>query len=258
MPAGSDEGRSRLASDPASASHDLVIAGIQPTTLVDYPGLVAAVVFTAGCGFRCPFCHNPELVLPERVRSGPTVDEASVLATLAERSGFLDGVVITGGEPTLHRGLARFAERIKDLGLRVKLDTNGTRPDVLDRLFDRGLLDYVAMDIKAPPDLYERYAGVRVDLAAIEASIERIVRRAPEHEFRTTVAPGLSVDDIERTAEWLNSQGARRYALQRFRVPDDKGLVDASWEGRSGLDADDLQRAWERIAGRFSDGRVRA
>ncbi len=129
------------------------IAHILPTTLIDYPRKVAALIYTPSCNFRCPFCHNPELVLPERIALLNPIPEDRVLALLAERKGFLDALAITGGEPTLHHDLSRFIGEVKRLGYLVKLDTNGSHPEVLAGLFDAGLLDYVAMDVKAPPCL---------------------------------------------------------------------------------------------------------
>jgi len=243
-------------SSTAREGERFTVAGFRPTTLSDYPDRVAAIVFTPGCTFRCPFCHNPELVLPDRVASLSLLREDDIVQELCERRTFLDGVVITGGEPSLQPGLPRFAEQVKELGLRVKLDTNGSRPDVLARLLRDGLVDYVAMDVKAPPGAYARLAGVPCDLAAIEQTIDWIRRRAPEYEFRTTVAPTLARGDILRIAEWLH--GARRYVLQPFRATPEKGLVDPSWEARDALTVVAIRQVWNEIKNRFPDGGVRA
>ena len=232
----------------------LPIAGFQPTSLIDYPDRVAAVLFTAGCNLRCPFCHNPDLVLPESVAGLTLFDIEDVLRRLEERVGFLDGVVITGGEPTLHPSLGVFLGRLKALGLLVKLDTNGTDPDALGRLLDVGLVDFVAMDVKASRASYDRLAGTAVDLEAIGCSIKTIRERVPEHEFRTTVAPTLDAGEILAIADWIGT--AKHYVLQRFRVPD-AGLVDSTWGEREALPAGELREIWDRISGRFDGGGVR-
>jgi len=231
------------------------IAQLLPTTLIDYPGKVAALAYTAGCNFRCPFCHNSELVLPEKIQTMHLIPENDVLYFLRERGNFLDALSITGGEPTLHGDLPRFIKRVKQLGLLVKLDTNGSRPEVLKELFDDHLLDYVAMDVKGPANRCDDLAGVHVDLDAIGRSIKLIMDRAPDYEFRTTVAPTITAEDIEDTVEPV--QGARRYFLQAFVVPEGKDLVDPSWNGKTALSKAELEGVWERIKGNFSDGGVR-
>jgi pyruvate formate lyase activating enzyme len=233
----------------------LPIGGFRPTTLVDYPDAMAATVFTSGCNFRCPFCHNPDLVLPERIAASARLDTAHVLETLGRRVGFLDAVVISGGEPTIHPQLSRFASEAKRLGLRIKLDTNGGHPDVLDELLAEGLVDYVAMDVKAPPAAYPRWTGVPCDLSALERSIDLIVTHASAYEFRTTVAPGLAVADLAAIAGWI--RGAKRYVLQRFHIADATGLVDPSWAGRDALSVETLHRVWNELSPRFASGGVR-
>jgi len=229
-----------------------LIGGVQWTTLIDYPGKIAATLFTVGCNFRCPFCHNPELVDSDRL--APTLDEDEVLDRLRERVGFIDGVVISGGEPTIQSSFPSFVERVKRLGLLVKLDTNGSHPDVLGQLLAAHAIDYVAMDVKAPPDDYEHLTGGFCDLDAIERAIDLIVERAPDYEFRTTVAPPLGREDVLRIADRLS--GARRYVLQAFRVPE-KGLVDPAWETRTGLSKGELDRLWNEIRSSFVAGGVR-
>ena len=231
------------------------IAQILPTTLIDYPNRVAALIYTPLCDFRCPFCHNSELVLPEKIRKLQLIPENDILYFLREREKFLDALCITGGEPTLHDDLPRFIGRVKQLGLLVKLDTNGSRPEVLKELFDNHLLDYVAMDIKGPTNRYDELAGVHVDLDAVRRSIKLIMERAPDYEFRTTVAPTITAEDIEDTVELV--QGAKRYFLQTFVVPDGKNLVDPSWNARAALSKTELEAVWERIKKNFPDGGVR-
>jgi len=231
------------------------IAQLLPTTLIDYPGKVAALAYTAGCNFRCPFCHNSELVLPEKIETMQLIPENDILYFLRERGNFLDALSITGGEPTLHEDLPRFIERVKKSGLLVKLDTNGSRPEVLKELFDNHLLDYVAMDVKGPAARYSELAGVHVDLDAIRRSIKLIMENAPDYEFRTTVAPTITPGEIESTVELV--QGAKRYFLQTFIVPEGKDLVDPSWNDKSALSKGELEDVWERIKANFPDGGVR-
>jgi len=231
------------------------IAHVLPTTLVDYPDRVAALVFTPGCSFRCPFCHNSELVLPERIAALPLIPENDLVYFLRERAGFLDAVVITGGEPTLQSSLSAVMQRVKRLGLLVKLDTNGSRPEVLEALLDERLLDYVAMDIKAPLERYRELCGTTVDLGAIRRSIDLIKTRAPDYEFRTTAAPTLTQDDIRAIAGLID--GAKRYILQPFVVPQGKDLVDPAWRDKPALSQDALRSVWNAIRDRFEDGGVR-
>jgi len=231
------------------------IAYLLSTTLIDYPGKVAALGFTTGCNFRCPFCHNCELVLPEKIETLKLIPENEILYFLRERRGFLDGLAITGGEPTVQPGLFRFIERVKGLGLLVKLDTNGSWPEVLEELLDAHLLDYIAMDLKGPAARYDEMAGVHVDMAAITRSIRLIIERAPDYEFRTTTAPTMTAKDIKEAVSLI--AGAKRYFLQQFVVPTDKDLVDPAWNEKTALSKTELEVVWERIKGNFSDGGVR-
>jgi pyruvate formate lyase activating enzyme len=201
------------------------IRGWVKTSLIDYPGKIATVIFTGGCNFRCPYCQNSELVLhPESLpelglssrRRTETIDPANIFQALAQRRGLIDGMVITGGEPTLQDSLQDFLQKAKELGLAVKLDTNGYRPQVLKDLLGRELLDYVAMDIKASPAKYPLAAGVPVDLRRIEESVKLILSSGVEHEFRTTVVPGIvAPEDVEEMVELI--AGAGKYILQQFR-----------------------------------------
>lgn len=233
----------------------MIIGGIQWTTLLDYPGHMAAVVFAAGCNFRCPFCHNPELVLPELVSQMDTSLDESFFTELEERRGFLDAVVISGGEPTLQPDLPQVLARIKDLGYLIKLDTNGAQSALLQQAIEDELVDFVAMDIKAPPNVYDELSGVSVDVATIEGSIAIIKRLAPRYEFRTTAAPGLSRDDLIQIGDWIES--GREYWLQEFRVPVGKQLVDEGYRDKAALRKDDLEAVWDRLRDRFDSGGVR-
>jgi len=210
------------------------IAGLQKMTLLDFPGKVACTVFLAGCNFRCPFCHNFEIV---QGATQPLMDEAGLLAFLTRRRGLLDGVCISGGEPLLSAGLPGLLRAAKGLGFAIKLDTNGTSPDALRALLDEGLVDYVAMDFKNSPDRYASTAGVRdPDLGAIRRTAAMIVGGAVDGEFRTTVVDGLH-DEAAIRAIVAEIKGARRYFLQPFV---DRDTVPA--RGLQAPDADAMRR----------------
>ena len=196
------------------------IYGFQKTTLLDYPEHVAATVFTGGCNFRCPFCHNGVLVREPREEL-PRIPEEEVLAYLKKRRGILEGVCVTGGEPTLQSNLAEFLGRVKEMGYLVKLDTNGSRPEVLRSLMDAGLLNYVAMDIKASWDNYAKAAGVpRLNLAPIRESIELLGSGRVAYEFRTTVVKGIhTLQEFDQIGQMI--EGCPAYYLQCFRESED-------------------------------------
>jgi len=190
------------------------IGGYEPCSFCDYEGKLAAVVFTQGCNFRCPFCHNGAL-MPLRGASSINVDE--VLSRLSERCGKLDAVVITGGEPTLHADLADFIREVRALGFLIKLDTNGSRPETLAALIGDGLLDYIAMDVKAPWSKYAQLAGLPAPIENLQRSMHLIAASGLAHEFRTTVvAPMLSADDL-REIEAIIPAGSR-WKQQVFRA----------------------------------------
>ena len=206
----------------------MLIAGLQKLTLLDYPGTVACTVFTGGCNFRCPFCHNAPLVLPELM--GQDTDEEQVLAFLKKRQGVLDGVAITGGEPLLHKDIGAFLEKVRALGFKIKLDTNGSFPDRLQEIISAGLVDRVAMDIKNAPELYAKTVGLpALDLAPIERSKELLLRGDVDYEFRTTVVKGLHTEEsITGAAKWL--AGAKEYYLQQFQIQLCKDIVNSRYE----------------------------
>lgn len=188
-------------------------AYLQKTSLIDYPGRVSAIVFTQGCNFRCPYCHNPELVVPERYCDTISLDD--IFAFLEKRRGKLDAVVVTGGEPTLQPRLIPFMERIKSMGFLLKLDTNGSRPLVLREVIDRGLCDYLAMDIKAPLEKYSLLAGSLVNITHVRDSIDLVMHSGIPHEFRTTIVQSLlDRDDVLSIGRMI--QGAQLYVLQKF------------------------------------------
>lgn len=193
----------------------MFIAGLQKLTLLDFPGKVACTVFTAGCNLRCPFCHNSELVLPER--QPPKMDAQELLSFLRKRQGILEGVCITGGEPLLQRELPDLLRGIRELGFCIKLDTNGTFPERLRTLAQEGLLDYVAMDIKNSPERYAETVGLsNFDLSKVKESVDFLLSGAVDCEFRTTVCAELhSERDMHTIGQWL--QGAKRYFLQEFK-----------------------------------------
>ena len=189
------------------------IHGLQKMTLLDFPGKVACTVFLGGCDFRCPYCHNFELV----DGSAPAImEEGELFAFLEKRKGLLDGVAITGGEPTLRSDLPELMRRIKDMGYAVKLDTNGGHPDRLAAILGAGLADYVSMDIKNSPEKYARTVGLdAVDLAPIRESVRLLTAGEADYEFRTTVVDELhDAADFEAIGRWI--AGAKRYFLQAF------------------------------------------
>lgn len=199
----------------------VTIGGLQRLTLIDYPGHLAATVFTAGCNFRCPFCHNPELVGSGKLEAGSGILEKEFFKLLEERHGKLEGVCITGGEPTIQPDIVGFIEKIKALGYKAKLDTNGMRPDVLRLLYSKKLLDFVAMDIKNSPEAYNKATSVKTDIERVKLSVELIRNSGVDYEFRTTAVPGIHREgDFLEIAKWLS--GAKKYVLQAF---EDKGKI---------------------------------
>jgi pyruvate formate lyase activating enzyme len=203
----------------------MILKGLQKLTLLDYPGEIAATVFTGGCNFRCPFCHNASLVLPEKF--GATLPTEEFFAFLESRRGKLRAVCVSGGEPTMQGDLREFIARIKEMGFLVKLDTNGTRPDVLRALMDGGLLDYVAMDIKNSKARYGETVGVKnFDISPIEESINILRKGNVPFEFRTTVVRELhDAQDFAEIGEWLS--GDEKFFLQTFE--DSGDLIGAGY-----------------------------
>ncbi len=187
------------------------IGGLQKISLIDYPGHLSAILFTQGCNFHCPYCHNPELVQ----ETAALIPEEEVFAFLKRRMQLLDAVTITGGEPTIHTDLISFIKRISDLGFLVKLDTNGTNPHIVRALITRKLISYVAMDIKAPLTRYGETAARPVDIDALQESIALLKSNKIPYEFRTTIVKSLiTPDDFDSIGETI--RGASRYYLQRF------------------------------------------
>lgn len=187
-------------------------------TMLDYPGKVACTIFTYGCNFRCPFCHNATLVIDE----AELFSEDEILAYINKRKGILDGVCISGGEPLLQPDIFEFISKIKETGLLVKLDTNGSYPDKLKEAIDRGLIDYVAMDIKTSKENYSRVCDVNVKIEDIEKSVQILLENKVDYEFRTTVVREMHTrEDFEKISSWI--KGAKRYFLQCFK--DNENLI---------------------------------
>ena len=214
------------------------IHGLQKMTLLDYPGKVACTVFFGGCDMRCPFCHNAELL---DGTAPPVMDEKELLSFLEKRKGLLDGVAITGGEPMLQKDLPSLAARIRELGYPVKVDTNGNHPELLREMIDRGLAQYVAMDIKNAPERYAETVGIPgFDLSPVMESVSLLLGGRTDYEFRTTVVAELHDDgSFEQIGKWI--RGVRRYFLQKF--------TDRDTVPFAGLHAptDDQMHRWQNM-----------
>jgi len=188
------------------------LGGLQKTSLIDYPEKISAIVWTVGCNFRCPFCYNKEVVIGDV----ELIPEQEVFSFLKKRKNMLEGLVITGGEPLLHDDIKNFCEKVKELDYLVKIDTNGTFPEMLQKLIHDGLVDYIAMDVKAPLSKYENITNVKLDVGKIKSSIKIIRSSSVDYEFRTTFVPGfLKMQDIIEIAGLL--KGAKRFYLQQFK-----------------------------------------
>ena len=213
----------------------MLISGLQKLTLLDFPGTVSCIVFTHGCNFRCPFCHNSSLV------DGPAQEEISeneVVDFLKSRKNILDGVVVSGGEPLLHPDIAEFLKKVKELGYKVKIDTNGTKPEMLKKLVNDGLVDYVAMDIKNSPEQYKSATGVDGILEAVTESKDFLLSGNVEYEFRTTVVKGIHTkEQLVSLAKWI--KGTKKYYLQKYKCSENvlnpEGLDSFSDEEMEGF-----------------------
>ncbi len=218
-----------------------IFAGLQKLTLLDFPGYVACTLFTRGCNMRCPFCHNASLVT--RADEQKLYSNEEILAFLKKRQGVLDGVAITGGEPTLMRGLVDFMAEVRELGYKIKLDTNGTRPEILKDIVSRGLVDYVAMDIKNCRERYGETVGFDsgYDLSPIDESIDFLMSGKVDFEFRTTVSRTFHTEeDIVRIGQWI--AGDEKFFLQQFK---DSG--DVIGHGIKGYDNDEMRVLLDKI-----------
>ncbi len=192
---------------------------------IDYPGKFGQILFCAGCNFRCGFCHNPELIF----ENSEELNLNEIIKELKNKSesGWYESVCISGGEPTIYSDLIGFLEKLKKTKLKIKLDTNGTNPEMLKKILDKKLIDYVAMDIKSPIEKYSEIVGVNVDLNKIKESVE-LVKKFPEYEFRTTILPFFTKENFEKIGQWISSSGkVKNYSIQQF-VP--KKCLDKSFE----------------------------
>ena len=232
----------------------MIIGGLQKFSLLDYPEHLSAIVFTTGCNFRCQYCYNPMLVWPNEVgkvenitspeseevveKGHPQISENDLFDFLKKRVKKLDAVVITGGEPTLHSDLVEFIEKIRALGFKIKLDTNGTNPQMVNSLLEKNLLDYIAMDIKSSMEKYDLVTGVQPDLNEIQKSIKIIMESGVPYEFRTTMVPDLvDKEDIEKIGEII--KGAPKWYLQQFKQ--DVELVNSAFQGHAAYSDEELE-----------------
>lgn len=231
----------------------MIFGGLQQISLIDYPGRICAIIFTTGCNFRCKFCYNKEIVLPELIKDQIVLLEEDILDFLKSRIGKLEAVCITGGEPTLHADLKTFMKKVKDLGFLIKLDTNGTNPDILKELIDLKLVDYIAMDIKGPLNEkgYDKVTGIKTDIQKIKESI-KLVKSFKEYEFRTTVAPMLDEKDIFDIVQDISP--AKKYFLQEFKSG---YTLDEKCANIEGLDKEELEKIKEQIKDKFETVLVR-
>jgi len=229
----------------------LPIKGIQKLSLIDYPEKLCATVFVGGCNFRCPYCYNVSLVLePERLR---TIPEKEILDFLSERRGFLDGICVGGGEPTIHEELPAFLSKVKGLKFLVKLDTNGSRPKMLRKLIDEKLVDYIAMDVKAPLRKYGETVRAEVNIENIKGSVELIKASGIDYEFRITVVPHLTdEEDLMEIAQMLES--SKRFVIQQFRP---ERTLDEAFKGITSYPLERLVEFGQRITPFFKECKVR-
>ena len=216
--------------------------GLLPSSMLDWPGKICSVLFLVGCNFRCPYCHNPELL--ESGSGGETISWEDLASYLGDRLGWIDGVSVTGGEPTIHGDLPELCAKLRETGMMVKVDTNGSRPKVLASLISEGLVDFVAMDLKTSLDRYPQVVRRPVDTRAIAEAIDTILAAGIEHEFRCTVVPGLvGFEDLESLAR--RAEGAKSLVLQQFNS---ENTLDPDYRGVKGY-AEEVLLEWaERLS----------
>jgi len=230
----------------------VIIKGLQKLSVIDYPGKVSCTIFTFGCNFRCGYCHNPELVVDD---GRAEISEEEILNFLSKRKDFLDGVCVTGGEPTINKDLPEFLSKIKKMGFSVKLDTNGSNPEMLEQLVRSGLVDYIAMDIKAPLEKYDDVTKVKVDKEKIKKSIGiiRKIGNFPEYEFRITVVPGLfNGQDALAIGKWL--KGSKKFYIQNFR---NIKTLDKSFIERGPFTKEELENFCDIMKPFFEECKIR-
>ncbi len=230
---------------------NLNIKGFVPTSMVDWPGKITSVVFLPGCNFRCSFCHNPELISGYENIDNIKIED--IIDYLEKKKNWIDGVCITGGEPTLHSQLPEFINLLKNIGFQVKLDTNGTNPQMLCDLIEGNLLDYVAMDIKTYKDKYCKVINVDFDMDKIQKSIVFLKKGKVDYEFRTTVAPDLiGEEEMKKIGKWLS--GARRYFIQQFRPIN---TLDPKFLQKKSYSPDELKKLAEIVKPYVKECQVR-
>jgi pyruvate formate lyase activating enzyme len=228
----------------------MLIGGLQKTSLLDYPGQVSAIIWTSGCNFSCPFCYNKDLISSKKTKHS----EKEILDFLEKRKGLLDALAITGGEPFMQKDIEEFLTKVKKLGYLIKVDTNGMFPSELEDALDAKLIDYVAMDVKAPKKKYNMLAGKKVDIKKIQKSIDILRQKAPDYEFRTTVIPGLlEKKDIIEIAKWLD--GSKNYFLQQFKH--NVAIVDEALKQEKSYSKEDLIEILENIKPYFVNCDIR-
>jgi len=226
------------------------IGGFQKTTLLDYPEHVSAIIWTVGCNFRCPFCYNIDLVKEK----SDLFSEKEILDFLEKRKNFLDALVISGGEPFLQNDLREFCRKVKKIGYKIKIDTNGTFPDKLKQLIDEKLVDYVSMDIKAPKEKYNQLSGVKTDIDKIEKSIKILQNSDIDYEFKTTVIPNyLDKEDIMNIANWI--KGSKKFFLQQFK--NDIPVISSDLEKLKPYSEEYLQNILKEIKLYFKECKLR-
>jgi len=234
----------------------MIISGLQKTTLIDYPGKIACVVFLAGCNFRCPWCYSSELVLPLKIVEQPRLPEKYFFDFLRERKGLLEGVVICGGEPTINKDLPQFIEKIKNFGFLVKLDTNGSNPEMLKKIVRANLVDYVAMDIKIAEDspVYQNLMIEGVTIDHIKESVDFLKNGSLDFEFRTTVVNTIHTKgDFIKIAKWIGGDNIKYY-LQNFRA---EKTIDPEFENITPFKKEWLEEVVKEISPYFKDCKVR-
>jgi len=216
------------------------IGGFQKTSLLDYPDMISAIVWTVGCNFHCPFCYNKNLV-EEKVGIIP---EDEILSFLIKRKGMIEGLVISGGEPLMQKDITSFCEKVKKLGYLIKIDTNGMYPEKLKELIDKKLVDYISMDVKAPKNKYSDLSGVKTDIKKIEKSIQIIRSSGVDYEFKTTFVPKLlSKEDIIDIGKWLKD--SKKFYLQQFR--NDTSLISSDLENMPVYSKEELKETLEKV-----------
>ncbi len=226
------------------------IGGLQKTSLLDYPGEISAIIWTIGCNLYCPFCYNVDVVK----QTVTPLSENDVLSYLEKRRNVIDALVISGGEPLLQEDIVSFCEKVKGLGYLIKIDTNGTFPEKLKELVDKGLVDYIAMDVKAPKNKYEMLAGKKVDLKNIQKSVDIIRNSGVDYEFKTTFVPGLLVkEDIGKIGMWLD--GSEKFFLQQFK--NNTATLSSDLENVKSYSRDDLLDALEEVKPFFKQCSIR-